>query len=389
MTDQQTDTQTSSNNKSQQRKKGLSIFILLLLLIAIGSAAYWFFFIKGFEETEDAYVSGNQVMVSAQVAGNISKINVDNMDPVQAGDVLLELDDTNAKLSFEQAKSNLANAVRQVSQLNYTVKQLKSAVRANEITLAQAQGNLNRRVQLVKDGAIDKESFQHAKEAVELAKANLTTSQNQLEANQALLLDGPLSEQPQIQSAVSNLKQAWLNLERTKIRSPIKGYVARRNAQVGQAVSVGGALMAVVTTDQMWLDANFKETQLTHMRIGQPVEIHFDLYGKDKTFNGKVVGIEMGTGSAFSLLPTQNATGNWIKVVQRVPVRIQLDPQQLAENPLRIGLSATVKVDVSDSQGETLRDQSPTTTLYSTNVLQYDESAVNNLIESIIRDNSY
>ena len=389
MSDQQTDTPTSSNNKSQQRKKGLSIFILLLLLIAIGSAAYWFFFIKGFEETEDAYVSGNQVMVSSQVAGNISKINVDNMDPVQAGDVLLELDDTNAKLSFEQAKSNLANAVRQISQLNYTVKQLKSAVRANEITLAQAQGNLNRRVQLVKDGAIDKESFQHAKEAVELAKANLTTSQNQLEANQALLLDGPLSEQPQIQSAVSNLKQAWLNLERTKIRSPIKGYVARRNAQVGQAVSVGGALMAVVTTDQMWLDANFKETQLTHMRIGQPVEIHFDLYGKDKTFNGKVVGIEMGTGSAFSLLPTQNATGNWIKVVQRVPVRIQLDPQQLAENPLRIGLSATVKVNVSDGQGETLRNQAPTTTLYSTNVLQYDESAVNNLIESIIRDNSY
>ncbi|MBS6726365.1 MAG: EmrA/EmrK family multidrug efflux transporter periplasmic adaptor subunit [Haemophilus parainfluenzae] len=389
MSDQQTDTQTSSNNKSQQRKKGLSIFILLLLLIAIGSAAYWFFFIKGFEETEDAYVSGNQVMVSSQVAGNISKINVDNMDPVQAGDVLLELDDTNAKLSFEQAKSNLANAVRQVSQLNYTVKQLKSAVRANEITLAQAQGNLNRRVQLVKDGAIDKESFQHAKEAVELAKANLTTSQNQLEANQALLLDGPLSEQPQIQNAVSNLKQAWLSLERTKIRSPIKGYVARRNAQVGQAVSVGGALMAVVTTDQMWLDANFKETQLTHMRIGQPVEIHFDLYGKDKTFNGKVVGIEMGTGSAFSLLPTQNATGNWIKVVQRVPVRIQLDPQQLIENPLRIGLSATVKVNVSDSQGETLRHQAPSTTLYSTNVLQYDESAVNNLIESIIRDNSY
>ena len=389
MSDQQTDTQNSSNNKSQQRKKGLSIFILLLLLIAIGSAAYRFFFIKGFEETEDAYVSGNQVMVSSQVAGNISKINVDNMDPVQAGDVLLELDDTNAKLSFEQAKSNLANAVRQISQLNYTVKQLKSAVRANEITLAQAQGNLNRRVQLVKDGAIDKESFQHAKEAVELAKANLTTSQNQLEANQALLLDGPLSEQPQIQSAVSNLKQAWLNLERTKIRSPIKGYVARRNAQVGQAVSVGGALMAVVTTDQMWLDANFKETQLTHMRIGQPVKIHFDLYGKDKTFDGKVVGIEMGTGSAFSLLPTQNATGNWIKVVQRVPVRIQLDPQQLAENPLRIGLSATVKVNVSDSQGETLRNKAPSTTLYSTNVLQYDESAVNNLIESIIRDNSY
>jgi len=389
MSDQQTDTQTSSNNKSQQRKKGLSIFILLLLLIAIGSAVYWFFFIKGFEETEDAYVSGNQVMVSAQVAGNISKINVDNMDPVQAGDVLLELDDTNAKLSFEQAKSNLANAVRQVSQLNYTVKQLKSAVRANEITLAQAQGNLNRRVQLVKDGAIDKESFQHAKEAVELAKANLTTSQNQLGANQALLLDGPLSEQPQIQSAVSNLKQAWLNLERTKIRSPIKGYVARRNAQVGQAVSVGGALMAVVSNEQMWLEANFKETQLTNMRIGQPVKIHFDLYGKNKEFDGVINGIEMGTGNAFSLLPSQNATGNWIKVVQRVPVRIKLDPQQFVETPLRIGLSATAKVRIVDSSGPMLREKSEPKTLFATDTLKYDESAVEDLIEFIIQQNSH
>ena len=380
---------TKSVSNKTNRKKGLSIFILVLLIIGIACALYWFFFLKDFEETEDAYVGGNQVMVSSQVAGNVAKINADNMDKVHAGDILVELDDTNAKLSFEQAKSNLANAVRQVEQLGFTVQQLQSAVHANEISLAQAQGNLARRVQLEKMGAIDKESFQHAKEAVELAKANLTTSQNQLEANQALLLDGPLSEQPQIQSAVSNLKQAWLNLERTKIRSPIKGYVARRNAQVGQAVSVGGALMAVISTDQMWLDANFKETQLTHMRIGQPVKIHFDLYGKDKTFDGKVVGIEMGTGSAFSLLPAQNATGNWIKVVQRVPVRIQLDPQQLAENPLRIGLSATVKVNVSDSQGETLRNQAPSTTLYSTNVLQYDESAVNNLIESIIRDNSY
>ena len=197
------------------------------------------------------------------------------------------------------------------SQLNYTVKQLKSAVRANEITLAQLQGNLNRRVQLVKDGAIDKESFQHAKEAVELAKSELNHHKISLKPIKLLLLDGPY-EQPQIQSAVSNLKQAWLNLERTKIRSPIKGYVARRNAQVGQAVSVGGALMAVVTTDQMWLDANFKETQLTHMRIGQPVEIHFDLYGKDKPFNGKVVGIEMGTAahSHYCLPKMRQATGS-------------------------------------------------------------------------------
>ena len=372
-----------------KRKKSLGIFIVILLILSITCTLYWFFFLKDFEETEDAYVGGNQVMVSSQVAGNVAKINADNMDKVHAGDILVELDDTNAKLSFEQAKSNLANAVRQVEQLGFTVQQLQSAVHANEISLAQAQGNLARRVQLEKMGAIDKESFQHAQEAVELSKANLNSSRNQLAANQALLSNVPLREQPQIQNAMSSLKQAWLNLQRTKIRSPIDGYVARRNAQVGQAVSVGGALMVVVSNEQMWLEANFKETQLTNMRIGQPVKIHFDLYGKNKEFDGVINGIEMGTGNAFSLLPSQNATGNWIKVVQRVPVRIKLDPQQFAETPLRIGLSATAKVRIADSSGPMLREKSEPKTLFATDTLKYDESAVEDLIESIIQQNSH
>ena len=372
-----------------KRKKSLGIFIVILLILSIACALYWFFFLKDFEETEDAYVGGNQVMVSSQVAGNVAKINADNMDKVHAGDILVELDDTNAKLSFEQAKSNLANAVRQVEQLSFTVQQLQSAVHANEISLAQAQGNLARRVQLEKMGAIDKESFQHAKEAVEISKANLNSSRNQLAANQALLSNVPLRQQPQIQNAMSSLKQAWLNLQRTKIRSPIDGYVARRNAQVGQAVSVGGALMAVVSNEQMWLEANFKETQLTNMRIGQPVKIHFDLYGKNKEFDGVINGIEMGTGNAFSLLPSQNATGNWIKVVQRVPVRIKLDPQQFVETPLRIGLSATAKVRIADSSGPMLREKSEPKTLFATDTLKYDESAVEDLIESIIQQNSH
>ena len=372
-----------------KRKKSLGIFIIILLILSIACALYWFFFLKDFEETEDAYVGGNQVMVSSQVAGNVAKINADNMDKVHAGDILVELDDTNAKLSFEQAKSNLANAVRQVEQLSFTVQQLQSAVHANEISLAQAQGNLARRVQLEKMGAIDKESFQHAKEAVEISKANLNSSRNQLAANQALLSNVPLRQQPQIQNAMSSLKQAWLNLQRTKIRSPIDGYVARRNAQVGQAVSVGGALMAVVSNEQMWLEANFKETQLTNMRIGQPVKIHFDLYGKNKEFDGVINGIEMGTGNAFSLLPSQNATGNWIKVVQRVPVRIKLDPQQFVETPLRIGLSATAKVRIADSFGPMLREKSEPKTLFATDTLKYDESAVDDLIESIIQQNSH
>ena len=379
----------STPSKAKNRKKSLSIFIFCLIIIGISTALYWFFFLKDVEHTEDAYVGGNQVMVSSQVAGNVAKINVDNMDQVRAGEVLIELDDANAKLSFEQAQTNLANAVRQIKQLAFTVQQLQAAVKANEISLAQAQGNLARRVQLEKSGAIDQESFQHAKEAVSLAKANLTSSQNQLAANQALLLDRPLMAQPQIQNAIAGVKQAWLNLQRTKIKSPIDGYVARRSAQVGQAVSVGSPLMAVISTDQMWLDANFKETQLTDMRLGQPVEIHFDLYGKDKTFNGTVIGIDMGTGSAFSLLPSQNASGNWIKVVQRVPVRIQLDPQQLKENPLRIGLSASVNVNVANKDGALLRSLNESRTQYSTDTLRYDESAVDNLIESIIDQNSH
>ena len=378
---------SAPSNKTKNRKKGLSIFILLLIVSGILAAFYWLFFIKDIESTEDAYVGGNQIMVSGQVAGNVAKINVDNMDKVRAGDILIELDDTNAKLSFEQAQSNLANAVRQIKQLEFTVQQLQAAVNANEITLAQAQGNLNRRVQLEKSGAIDQESFQHAKEAVALAKANLSSSQNQLAANQALLLARPLMQQPQIQNAVAAVKQAWLNLQRTQIKSPIDGYVARRSAQVGQAVSVGSPLMAVISTEQMWLDANFKETQLTDMRLGQPAEVHFDLYGKDKVFHGTVVGIDIGTGSAFSLLPSQNASGNWIKVVQRIPVRIQLDAQQIAENPLRIGLSATVKVNVANKDGAFLREIDAPRTHYTTDTLHYDESAVDSLIQSIIEQN--
>lgn len=379
--------EAAPSNKTKNRKKGLSIFILLLIVSGILAAFYWLFFLKDIESTEDAYVGGNQIMVSGQVAGNVAKINVDNMDKVRAGDILIELDDTNAKLSFEQAQSNLANAVRQIKQLEFTVQQLQAAVNANEITLAQAQGNLNRRVQLEKSGAIDQESFQHAKEAVALAKANLSSSQNQLAANQALLLARPLMQQPQIQNAAAAVKQAWLNLQRTQIKSPIDGYVARRSAQVGQAVSVGSPLMAVISTEQMWLDANFKETQLTDMRLGQPAEVHFDLYGKDKVFHGTVVGIDIGTGSAFSLLPSQNASGNWIKVVQRIPVRIQLDAQQIAENPLRIGLSATVKVNVANKDGAFLREIDAPRTHYTTDTLHYDESAVDSLIQSIIEQN--
>lgn len=376
-------------NKKEKRKKTLSYFIIFLLLMAFVTTLYWFFFIRGYEKTEDAYVAGNQVMISSQVNGNVAKIKVENMDFVHVGDVLLELDDTDLKLNFEQAQDTLASTVRQIEQLGFTVKQLQAILNAKSTALSKAKGDLQRREQLAKTGSIDKETLQHAKEAVAIAQADWEATQNQLAANQALLKDLPLREQPEVKKAVSALKLAWLNLQRCKIMSPVEGYVARRNVQVGQKVAVGSPLMAVISSQQMWVDANFKETQLKKMRIGQPVKLTFDFYGDDIEFEGKVSGIEMGTGSAFSILPAQNATGNWIKVVQRVPVRIVLDAEQIKQYPLRLGLSAIAEVNVNNEEGKTLRDSRADEVLYQTTVLDYDFSPVNQLVEEIIQANTH
>ncbi|MFQ1047296.1 EmrA/EmrK family multidrug efflux transporter periplasmic adaptor subunit [Avibacterium paragallinarum] len=385
MVNMMTETEHKTNKK---RKKALAYFVTILLILAVIAGLYWFFFVRNYEETEDSYVAGNQVMISAQVSGNVRQIKVDNMDFVHAGDVLLVLDDTDLKLNFAQAQDNLASAVRQIEQLGFTVKQLQAMLNAKLTALNKAKGDLQRREQLAKTGSIDKESLQHAKEAVALAEADWQATQNQLAANQALLKGLPLREQPEVKKAVSALTLAWLNLQRSQILSPVAGYVARRSVQVGQKVAAGSPLMAVISTQQMWLDANFKETQLRKMRIGQPVKVVFDLYGDDVKFDGKVSGIEMGTGSAFSLLPAQNATGNWIKVVQRVPVRIDLDPEQMKKYPLRIGLSANVEVNVAETQGEVLRKPRPNDVLYQTQTLDYDLRPVNELAEKIIQENS-
>lgn len=385
MVNMMTETEHKTNKK---RKKALAYFVTILLILAVIAGLYWFFFVRNYEETEDAYVAGNQVMISAQISGNVRQIKVDNMDFVHAGDVLLVLDDTDLKLNFAQAQDNLASAVRQIEQLGFTVKQLQAILNAKLTALNKAKGDLQRREQLAKTGSIDKESLQHAKEAVALAEADWQATQNQLAANQALLKGLPLREQPEVKKTVSALTLAWLNLQRSQILSPVEGYVARRSVQVGQKVAAGSPLMAVISTQQMWLDANFKETQLRKMRIGQPVRVVFDLYGDDVKFDGKVSGIEMGTGSAFSLLPAQNATGNWIKVVQRVPVRIDLDPEQMKKYPLRIGLSANVEVNVAETQGEVLRKPRPNDVLYQTQTLDYDLRPVNELAEKIIQENS-
>ena len=392
MAEQKNTTEKNNVDKKQARIKAMGWFTFSLIVVSLLCALYWFFFMKGVEETDDAYAGGNQIAISPQVPGAIAQINVGDMDYVHQGDVLIILNDKDRKLALVEAENQLANAVRNIQKLRYSIKELQAAKEAKAITVVQAKEDYQRRLQLAKTKSVTKEILEHTKDAYKAAQASFNVTKNQLDATIALLgqasiSDAQVSEQPSVKSAIAGVRLAWLNLQRTKILSPVDGYIAKRNAQVGENVGVGRPIMAVIPANQMWVDANFKETQLKDMRVGQKAKIIFDFYGDDIVFEGTVDGIEMGTGSAFSLLPTQNATGNWIKVVQRVPVRISLDPKQLQEHPLRLGLSALVNVDVSDTKGSTLRQEKRTAPLYKTNVLNYNESSLDQTIQKIIQHN--
>lgn len=340
------------------------------------------------QTTDDAYVAGNQIQIMAQIAGNVTTIHVDNTDRVKQGDVLLTLDPTDAQQAFERAKTALANSVRQTHQLIINNRQFQANIELKKTALNQATADLVRRETLGKAAAIGKEELQHARDAAISARAELEVALQQYQANNALVLNTPLEQHPSVLHASSQLRDAWLTLQRTKVVSPINGYVSRRSAQVGSQIAVGTPLMVIVPADQVWVDANFKETQLANMRIGQPVQITSDFYGDDVEYTGTVAGLDMGTGSAFSLLPAQNATGNWIKVVQRLPVRIELDPQQVAQHPLRIGLSMEVTVDTADQNGLVLAEKPRQGVAYETNALTYDLTPVNTLITDIIHANA-
>lgn len=267
-------------------------------------------------------------------------------------------------------------------------KQLQASIDVKKTALAQAQTDLNRRIPLGSANLIGREELQHARDAVASAQAELDVAIQQFNANQAIVLGTKLEDQPTVKQAATEVRNAWLALQRTKIVSPMTGYVSRRQVQPGAQISPTSALMAVVPASNLWVDANFKETQLAHMRIGQPVTVISDIYGDDVEYHGKVVGLDMGTGSAFSLLPAQNATGNWIKVVQRLPVRVELDEKQLAAHPLRIGLSTLVKVDTSNREGQILASQVRTSPAYESNAREISLDPVNKLINSIVQANA-
>ncbi|APS31269.1 multidrug efflux MFS transporter periplasmic adaptor subunit EmrA [Pectobacterium brasiliense] len=380
--------QTPQKNKKQQRKRVLSLLTLIFVVLGCAWLVYWFLVLRHHQSTDDAYVAGNQIQIMAQVSGSVTHVNVDNTDFVKQGQVLVELDPTDAQQAFERAKTGLANSVRQTHQLIINSKQYQANIELRQTELNKAQSDLSRREALGSANAIGREEVQHARDAVATAKAALEVARQQYQANQAMILDTPLEKQPAIQQASVEMRDAWLALQRTKIVSPIDGYVSRRSVQIGARISSTSALMAVVPANHLWVDANFKETQLANMRIGQPATVIADIYGDDVVYQGKVVGLDMGTGSAFSLLPAQNATGNWIKVVQRLPVRIEIDPKQVAEHPLRIGLSALVNVDTANTEGSALAETSRTTPAYQSDALTLDLTPVNQEISAIIQANA-
>lgn len=374
-------------NSNPKRKRWLLILLAVLILAGLASVAWEVLYGRWHEDTDDAYVNGNVVQITPQITGTVVSIGADDGDLVQKGQVLVKFDPSDADIALQQAEANLARTVRQVRGLFSNVDGYKADVATKKVALAKAEADFKRRQNLANDGAISQEELAHARDALDTARSSLTNAEQQLDTNRALVDDTVIASHPDVKAAAAKLRQAYLDDARAVIIAPVTGYVAKRTVQVGQRVQPGAALMAVIPLDQVWIDANFKETQLKHMRIGQPVEIRSDLYGSDVKYSGTVDSLGVGTGSAFSLLPAQNATGNWIKIVQRVPVRIRVNAEELAKNPLRIGLSMDVNVSLHDQSGPALAQQPPHQAVFSTDVYQEQLASADQLIEKLIQAN--
>lgn len=320
-----------------------------ILLAGVGAAAWMMGSTPRSESTEDAYVEGNIVQVTPQVGGSVTMIAADNTDFVKAGQPLVHLNEVDAQLAVARAEAQLSRAVRQVRVQFANATQQKANVALRATDLAKVQADLARRQQLSSTGAVSGEDVRHAEDAVKAAQAAMTVAEQQLASSQALVDQTSIASHPDVQGAVAALRDAYVAANRTTVRAPVSGYVSKRNVQIGQRVNAGSAVMSIVPPEQMWVSANFKESQLRHIRAGQAVELVADVYGRSVRYKGRVIGQEAGTGSAFALLPAQNASGNWIKVVQRVPVRIALDQKQLAEHPLKLGLSMRVQVNTASA----------------------------------------
>lgn len=386
-TTQAPDTPQDAGNR-RKRKVMLVVLALVVILTGLGAWGYHELYGRWNESTDDAYVNGNVVEITPLVTGTVVSIGADDGDLVHEGQVLINFDPNDAQVGLQSAQANLARTVRQVRGLYSNVDGMKAQVNAQQAEVQKAQDNFNRRKNLAAGGAISQEELSHARDDLTSAQNALANARQQLKTTSALVDDTVVSSHPDVMSAAAQLRQAYLNNARSTLIAPVTGYVAKRTVQLGQRVQPGTALMAVIPLDQLWIDANFKETQLRDMRIGQPVDIEADLYGSDVKYSGTIDSLGAGTGSAFALLPAQNATGNWIKIVQRVPVRIHINAEELASHPLRVGLSTQVNVNLHDQSGPVLAQQPPQKASFSTSVYDRQLVEADTMIARLIHDNS-
>jgi membrane fusion protein, multidrug efflux system len=361
--------------------------IAVVVFAVIGAAIWWMVAGQYRETTEDAYVDGNVVAVTAQVTGVVTVIGADDTDYVKAGSNVVKLDDTDARLALARAEAQLARSVRMVRAQYANVGQTRANVELREVELSKAKADLARRHELLASGAISGEEVKHAEDAVRAATAALGVATQQVAGSSALIGRTTVAANPDVLAAASQVRDAWIAVYRTDVPAPVTGMVTKRNVQLGQKINPGVSLMSVVPLDHLWVNANFKESQLRHIRIGQKVDLVADVYGDDVVYHGTVVGQDAGTGSAFSLLPAQNATGNWIKVVQRVPIRIALDPQQVAKHPLQLGLSMKVTVATRQREGSRLVTAGAQEHGYRTEVFAHQLASADAMVDKIIAAN--
>ena len=370
------------------RRRWISIVVAAFVVLGAAYGAYWALALRYTQSTDDAYVNGNVVQITPQIAGTVVSIAADDTQFVKEGDTLVQLDPADAKIALEQAEAKLAHAVRDVRGLFATTGRLQANVDRSSADVARASDDLARRERLAASGAISGEELQHARDALTSAKAAQVAAQQELVANQARVDHTTLANHPDVLAAAADVHDAYLATARTRLPAPVSGYVARRAVQLGQRVAPGASLMAVVPLDQVWVDANFKEPQLAALRVGQPVTLTADVYGRRVHYHGTIAGFGAGTGSAFALLPAQNATGNWIKVVQRVPVRIALDGEELHSHPLQIGLSMAAEVDTHHRDGERLPQLTQSTPPYATHVYEELDTAASRRVQQIVAANA-
>ncbi|CAL8479438.1 membrane fusion protein, multidrug efflux system (plasmid) [Caballeronia sp. S22] len=325
------------------------------------------------------------MQITPQVTGTVIAVNADNTQVVKTGEPLVQIDPADARIALDQAEANLGQTVRQIHGLYVNDDKYRADIAQRRSDLAKAQDDLRRRLSTGMTGAVSDEEISHARDAVRSAQAALDSAQQQLGANRALTANVAIDQHPDVQASAAHVRDAYLAYARTTLPAPVSGYVAQRTVQVGQRVSPGTPMMSIVPLDQVWVDANFKEWQLRHIRVGQPVELTADVYGSKIVYHGKVVGFTPGTGSALALLPAQNATGNWIKVVQRLPVRIAIPPDELEKHPLRVGLSMNVDVDVKNTYGD--QPENWTASAYKTDVFAKYGDEANAAISRIVTAN--